>query len=248
MNYPDYSLVCTWGARSSTAQLIAQDLLHCARSLQSICPRLGAWHALGPNDKLTPLPEEVDAVRMQVLLPGNGGRRGVAADLTLPVGFSALLLTSKGSGAVSLMAHVGGGGDGAFNRVSLDLPRRGELAEVLSEPSMVMQLFQVLIRVWQPDWATVSHSAFADPDPACPVHWMLYGRDPLPKSITLPEAVATGLVEATGNEPCPMPGTLLVTTPSERFDYARPEHREVCERLKLVLRQGGWLPSHGEAH
>jgi len=187
------------------------------------------------------LPDTVDEVRLKVLRPGNGARRGAAPDLTLPVGFSALLLTSKKSDAASWMAHIGSGTAWAYNRVSLDCPRRGDLAQTMTEPDMMERLFRVIVEVWQPDWATVSHTDMSDPEPACPVHWMLYGREPLPPGLVLPDGVQVhGLNSAAGEVLAP--GQYFVTTPGERFVYSHPEHQARCEALKRVLREAGWLP------
>ena len=241
MRYPDYQVVCDWGARSQTAQEIAHDVVRFSSAVLEVCPALLAWHYLAPRDKLTLLPDDVDEVRLKVLSPGNGARRGVGPDLILPVGFSALLLTSKKSDAASWMAHVGKGTDWAFNRVSLDCPRKGDLAHVMTEPAMMERLFRVMIEVWQPDWATVSHTDMSDPEPACPVHWMLYGREPLPQGLVLPAGVEVHqLKSASGG--LLAPGQYFVTTPGERFVYSQPEHKARCEALKRVLRGAGWLP------
>ena len=246
MTYPDYRLVCDWGARSQTAQEIAHDVMRFSQRLLDACPQFGAWHYLGPRDKLMPLPDTVDEVRLKVLRPGNGARRGAAPDLTLPVGFSALLLTSKKSDAASWMAHIGSGTAWAYNRVSLDCPRRGDLAQTMTEPDMMERLFRVMVEVWQPEWATVSHTDMSDPEPACPVHWMLYGREPLPPGLVLPDGVEVhGLTGASGEVLAP--GQYFVTTPGERFVYSHPEHQARCEALKRVLREAGWLPPPPQA-
>ena len=93
----------------------------------------------------------------------------------------------------------------------------------------------------QPDWATVSHTDMSDPEPACPVHWMLYGREPLPQGLVLPAGVEVHqLKSASGG--LLAPGQYFVTTPGERFVYSQPEHKARCEALKRVLRGAGWLP------
>ncbi len=241
MIHPDYSLVCDWGARSQTALEIAHDVMRFSSAVLEVCPALQAWHYLAPKDKLMPLPDTVDEVRLKVLRPGNGARRGVAPDLVLPVGFSSLLLTSKKSDAASWMAHIGSGTAWAYNRVSLDCPRRGDLAQTMTEPDMMERLFRVMVEVWQPDWATVSHTDMSDPEPASPVHWMLYGLDPLPPGLVLPEGVEVhGLTGASGEVLAP--GQYVVTTPGERFVYSHPEHQARCEALMRVLREAGWLP------
>lgn len=97
------------GGRSQSAQDIACDVLRFSEQLLRACPTLVAWHYLGRKDQLMPLPDNVDEMRLQVIEPGNGARRGVASDLTLPVGFSSLLFTSKRDG-VAWMAHIGSGG------------------------------------------------------------------------------------------------------------------------------------------
>jgi hypothetical protein len=240
MDYPDYRLVCTWGARSQTAQEIACDVQRFSSRLLLACPQLGAWHYLGAKDKLTPLPEDVGGVCAQVLEPGNSERRGAAPDMVLPVGFSALLYTSKSNGA-AWMAHVGKGTDWARNRVAVNLPRKGSLAQALTDPQMMDRLFRVMIEVWQPDWATVSHTDMSDPEPEAPVHWMLYGRQPLSPGQVLPDGVLVHHLIGDAGELI-APGQYFVTTPGERFVYGNLAHREVCDQLKRVLRQSGWLP------
>lgn len=241
MAYPDYGLACDWGGRSQGAQEVAADVQRFSTATLKACPELQAWSYIAPKDKLMPLPETLDEVRLKVLSPGNGARRGVGPDLILPVGFSALLLTSKKSEAASWMAHVGKGADWAFNRVAIDCPRKGELAQVMTEPAMMERLFRVMIEVWQPDWATVSHTDMSDPEPASPVHWMLYGREPVPPGLVLPDGVQVhGLIGDSGEVLAP--GQYFVTTPGERFVYSHPEHKARCEALKRVLREAAWLP------
>lgn len=246
MSYPDYSLVCTWGGRSQSAQDIACDVLRFSEQLLRACPTLVAWHYLGRKDQLMLLPDNVDEVRLQVIEPGNGARRGVASDLILPVGFSSLLFTSKRDG-VAWMAHIGSGGASSFNRVAINCPRKGELAQTLAEPEVMERLFRVMIEVWQPDWATVSHTDMSDPEPEAPVHWMLYGRQPLPQGLVLPDGVQVHHLTGASGE-VRAPGQYFVTTPGERFCYGRPEHRAVCEQLKRVLREAGWLPPRSDPH
>jgi hypothetical protein len=243
MKFLDYRLRCKWGARAQSAQEIAQDVLRFADATLVACPQLGAWHYLGPKDKLLPLPQDADGLRKLVLEPGNGARKGAAADLVLPVGFSALLLTSKKITAASWMAHIGSGAAWATNSVSISLPRQGPLAQVMTDPEMVERLFRVMIEVWQPDWATVSHTDMADPEPEAPVHWMLYGRQPLPDGLVLPGQVAVHDTVGPAGELL-APGQYFVTTPGERFVYGNLAHRAVCEHLKLALRQSGWLPPY----
>lgn len=246
---PDYRLVCTWGARQQSAQAVAQDVLRCSAQLLLACPELGAWHYLGRKDVLVAQPQEVDAVRAEVLACGNGARGAPAPDLVLPVGFDSLLLTAKSQGA-AWMAHIGSGVDIAWNRVSLTPPRTGPLAQALTEPVMMERLFRLMIALWQPDWATVSHTDMDDPDPGAPVpvHWLLYGREPLPRDVRLPPGVSLCGVagEAVDAHKVPdwhLPGPYLRTTPAdERFNYATPAHRAACEQLKTVLRQARWLP------
>ncbi len=241
MTYPDYSLVGDWGARSQTAQEVAHDVMRFSAAVLDVCPALQAWHYLAPKDKLTPLPNDVNEVRLKVLSPGNGARRGVAPDLILPVGFGALLLTSKKSDAASWMAHTGSDGGGLGSRVAINCPRKGELAEAMTEPTMMERLFRVMIEVWQPDWATVSHTDMSDPEPASPVHWMLYGREPLPEGLALPEGVEVHELKGASGEVL-APGQYFATTPGERFVYSQPAHKARCEGLKRVLREAGWLP------
>lgn len=242
---PDYRLVCTWGPRPQSAQEVAHDVLRCSAHLLEACPELGAWHYLGRKDALMPQPQNVDEVRAVVLACGNNARGTPPPDLLLPVGFDALLLTAKSQGA-SWMAHIGSGVDMAWNRVSLTLPRKGPLMQALTKPATMERLFRTMIALWRPDWATVSHTDMADPDPAAPVpvHWLLYGREPLPPGLALPPGAT--LCGAAGEEVLPglpLPGSYLRTTPSgERFNYAIPAHQATCENLKAVLRQAGWLP------
>ncbi len=239
--HPDYSLVCTWGARSQTAQEIAHDVMRFSLAVLEVCPALQAWHYLAPKDKLVLLPDTVDEIRLKVLRPGNGARRGVAPDLILPVGFSALLLTSKKIDAACWMGHTGSDGGGLGSRVAINCPRRGDLAQVMTEPDMMERLFRIMVEVWQPDWARVSHTDMSDPEYAFPVHWMLYGREPLPPGLVLPDGVEVhGLTGASGEVLAP--GQYFVTTPGERFVYSHPEHQVRCEALKRVLREAGWLP------
>ncbi|MEK6669499.1 MAG: Imm52 family immunity protein [Pseudomonadota bacterium] len=241
MTHPDYSLVCTWGARSQTAQEIAHDVMRFSLAVLEVCPALQAWHYLAPKDKLVLLPDTVDEIRLKVLRPGNGARRGVAPDLILPVGFSALLLTSKKIDAACWMGHTGSDGGGLGSRVAINCPRRGDLAQVMTEPDMMERLFRIMVEVWQPDWARVSHTDMSDPEYAFPVHWMLYGREPLPPGLVLPDGVEVhGLTGASGEVLAP--GQYFVTTPGERFVYSHPEHQARCEALKRVLREAGWLP------
>ena len=238
--HPDYRLVCDWGARSQTAQEIAHDVMRFSQQLLDACPQFGAWHYLGPRDKLMPLPLDAIQVCQQAIEPGNCERRGAAPDLVLPVGFSVLLYTSKRDG-VAWMAHVGKGTAWAHNRVAINCARRGDLARRMTEPDMMERLFRVMVEVWQPEWATVSHTDMSDPEPACPVHWMLYGREPLPPGLVLPDGVEVhGLTGASGEVLAP--GQYFVTTPGERFVYSHPEHQARCEALKRVLREAGWLP------
>lgn len=239
--HPDYSLVCDWGARSQTAQEIAHDVMRFSSAVLEVCPALQAWHYLAPKDKLMPLPDSVDEVRLKVLSPGNGARRGAAPDLILPVGFSAFLLTSKKIDAACWMAHTGSDGGGLGSRVAINCPRRGDLAQVMTEPDMMERLFRVMVEVWQPDWATVSHTDMSDPEPACPVHWMLYGRESLPPGLVLPDGVEVHELRGASGEVL-APGPYFVTTPGERFVYSHPEHQARCEALKRVLRGAGWLP------
>jgi hypothetical protein len=227
----------------SQAGIAVIDDTDVSSTLMEVCPALQAWHYLAPKDKLTPLPNDVDEVRLEVLSPGNGARRGVAPDLILPLGFSALLLTSKKLDAACWMAHTGSDGSGLGSRVAINCPRRGELADAMTEPAMMESLFRAMIEVWQPDWATVSHTDMSDPEPVAPVHWMLYGRKPLPEGLVLPEQVVLHDMVGPAGEAL-APGQYFVTTPGERFVYGNLTHRAVCEQLKLALRQSGWLPPY----
>ncbi len=211
-----------------------------SQQLLDAFPVLGAWHYLGSRGKLIALPSDVSQVCQHVIEPGNSERRGAAPDLVLPVGFSTLLYTSKRDG-VAWMAHIGRSTPWAWNRVAINCPRKGELADAMTEPAMMERLFRVMIEVWQPDWATVSHTDMSDPEPASPVHWMLYGREPLPEGLVLPEGVEVHELKGASGEVL-APGQYFVTTPGERFVYSQPAHKARCEALKRVLREAAWLP------
>lgn len=240
---PDYQLSCFWRTPNhdgQDAQSCAQRLCEFLQAIQPHCPAGTEWHFLGPKDVLTPLPASADALRLAVLNPGNGDRRGVAPQTRYPqVGFSALFMTASRGGA-GLIVSLGQGHDGGGPNLRLTLPYKGESDQAWSEPARVEALFTTCIRFWQAQGATVHHTDIRDEDPGhpLPVYWFVYDRAwrgaPLP-------AMPAGVQIKTLDDG----GPYIVTT-AERYNRFIDAHRELSDTVKAALTLADLRP--GGAH
>ncbi|MDI1260954.1 Imm52 family immunity protein [Aquabacterium sp.] len=239
---PDYEVSCCWSSPDpdgQDAQWCAQKLVGFLHAIQPHCPAGTEWHFLGPKDVLTPLPASADALRLAVLNPGNGDRRGVAPHTRYPqVGFSALFMTASRGGA-GLIVSLGQGHDSGGSNLRLTLPSQGEAAQAWSEPARVEALFTTCIRFWQAQGAAVHHTDIRDEDPGhpLPVYWFVYDRAwrgaPLP---TMPAGVQIKTLDDGG--------PYIVTT-AERYNRFIDAHRELSDTARATLRQAGLLASGG---
>ncbi len=235
LQYKQYVLRAYWSNRLQNAQKCAIELTSFLGSLEELGTPFITWDYFNTKSKIEKIPSEMDEVRKQLLLPGNGARRGVKPDATMPImGFNILLFSAgKNSERITLSMNCGIQEVWPSNRCCLDLPTKGEIATQVLQPEMLQNLLEIVVKAWNPDWAVIDYFDYYDPAMSMdyiPVYWFVYlseQRGQIPK---VPSPSYIGHIEGYGN--------YVMTTP-EPFTRERPDHLEAANQVKAILEQAG---------
>ena len=244
IEYKPYTLKAYWFNRTQNAQECAGSLSNFLRSLKDLETPFINWNYFNTKEKIEPIPLDVDEIRKQLLLPGNGAKRGVKPEETMPImGFDVLLFSAgKNSERVTLNMTYGVSDGEGWNRCCIDLPTKGGIATQALQTANLIKLMEVVVRAWHPDWAVIDYFDYSDPDRSVnyiPVYWLVYLSEQRGKIPHLPSASTVGSIEGYGN--------YVITTP-DPFTRDCPDHLEIASQVRDFLAQARLLdarPSSG---
>lgn len=237
IEYKQYTLKAYWFSRAQNAQECAGSLIDFLRDLENLGNPFIRWDYFNKQDKLEPIPSDVDEIRKQLLLPGNGSRRGVKPEATMPImGFNVLLFSAGNNGErVTLDMTYGVSDEKGWNQCCIDLPIQGEIATQVLQPKILERLLAVTIKAWKPDWAVINYFDYSDPDSSIdriPVYWFVYLSEQRGQIPTLCNPAVVGHIEGYGS--------YVVTTP-EPFARDRPDHIVIANQVRATLGRSGLL-------
>jgi hypothetical protein len=236
-HYNQYVLHAHWYNRLQTAQECAVLLSDFLKHLEKLGSPFSNWDYFNSKDKLEPISLDVEAIRKQLLLPGNGARRGVMPDAIMSImGFNSLLF-SKGANSerVTLSMNYGMNEIRRSNQCRLELPTKGEIATQVLQSETLNKLLKVVVQIWKPDWAVIDYFDPHDSDSSVnciPVYWFVYLSERRGRIPILPSSCSVSRIEGYGS--------YVMTTP-EPFTRERPDHLEVANQVKAILEQAGLL-------
>lgn len=232
MKFQNYRVECVWDDRVQSAGECASQLRDFVGVVREILPDF-VWHYVDNKSRLFEFPSDISGINNKVISPVNGDRKGVPLDRAYPVGFSALLVSAK-SNCAAISASLGKPSGGLFNKIEVDFPDKGPIAEAILNASTLERLFVATVKCWKPDWAWIDYTDINDKDRSIPpVYWFLYGNKPKESVPSLPEPAEFHAVDSLG--------TYIVTT-RELYDRTIPSHRDTSDAVKQRLRDANWLP------
>ena len=239
LQYKQYILRAYWSNRLKNAQECAIELTSFLGSLEELGPPFITWDYFNTKDKIERIPTDINGVRNQLLLPGNGAKRGVKPDEVMSaMGFNTLLFSAgKNSERITLSMNCGVQEVWPSNRCCIDLPSQGEIATQILQPEPLKSLLEIVVKAWNPDWAVIDYFDHDDPDMRMdhiPVYWFVYLSEQRGQIPTVPSPSYVGHIEGHGN--------YVMITP-EPFTRERPDHLEAANQVKAILGQAGLLTS-----
>jgi Immunity protein 52 len=237
-HYKNYELHSHWYSRLQTAQECAVALVNFLKSLESLGTPFINWDYLNTKDKSEAIPFDVDEVRKRLLLPGNGARRGVKPEETMPVmGFNSLLFSEGKAGERVTLSMTCGISEESRpgNKCRIKFPTKGEIATQVLQLEVLKQLLKLVVQAWNPDWAVIDYFDPSDQQKnpnRIPVYWFVYLSESRGQIPLLREPSCVERIEGYGS--------YAIVTP-EPFNRDRLEHLAIANQVKTILDEVGLL-------
>ncbi|NVJ21733.1 immunity 52 family protein [Myxococcus sp. AM011] len=239
--YPEtYYAGAYWGPRRESPGECARRAVTFLNLLAACDPLLAHWNKIpkprGKGRKTPLMPPDLSTLT-------EAYRRGVNREPGGPA-FEHLGLTVSayndgiGPDLASLRMHCGSSAEfSTANACVLSIPYKGENAERLLTPPVLMGVVRSMALAWEPDWAVAMSEAYRTMDARQDeadmwLGWVTYLARSRGKVPPLPAPVRIERVEDLG--------TLIVLTP-ERFTVANPEHMALARRVRELLARAGLM-------
>lgn len=189
-----------WGSRRESALQCGERLADCILRLGEIDKVLGSWFRRGASKAAAKVPVVPDGKSLCQLLAKGVNRRDVDSEVVEELGFS-VGLWNRASPTVGLSGTVGAypSFQGVLNSFVLDFPPPEADALRLYEPSVAEAIFDAIIEIWEPEWATWTAPSLRNIQNAAPrepvIGWLTYLDTP--DVADLPGATTRALLSGT---------------------------------------------------
>jgi hypothetical protein len=240
IEYKKYELKAYWDSRLQTAQECAVELVDFLHGLEQLGFPFTNWDYLNSKDKREHVQIEPEFVRKQLLLPGNGARRGVKPEATIPAMGFWVLLFSQGKVPEGVTLTMTYGASQLRGRCGLQLPHKGDVSTQTLQVERLQQVLEVVVKTWNPEWAVIDYLDLDNSnwqELSIPVYWFVYISQQRGQIPPLPAPAQVKQIEGYGS--------YAIVTP-EPFTRDREDHREIADRVKNILDEAGLLVDRPE--